>query len=122
MTSKMTLDETVEQINKWRNSKTGPRGRIPDYIWRNAVQLTKRHSIKTIATKLHLKSTDLESKVEDLSKSLVHVKKNKTKIRDVKVDTNHFIEVNTNDGLSQVESSCVMELQLNNGATIRIYQ
>ena len=131
MKKDLTLEEAVLQIIEWRKTKTGQRGRIPQYCWRHAINLSKEHTAKVVAKKMGFKLSDLESKIKDFSHPLNHTKKkfkSKTKLRsnsliEVPLDlmpniSNRSIE---NQNIIKIQK-CILELDLNNGVKVRIFQ
>ncbi len=120
MAKQLNLEEAVDHINLWRQSRKGQRGRIPEYMWRNAVSLSKIHTAKVVAKQLNLKLSDLESKIRDPSRSLQHAKTAVKKSAKGSGQLPSLVEVPISH--PNIDRKCILELELNNGAKVKIYQ
>ena len=144
MSKYFTLEEAIEQIAEWRESKKGARGRIPEHCWRHAIRLSRKHTPQNVAYKMGLKLSDLESKIEDFNRPLSHTKKLNSELKpnsakkkpSKKIDS--FIEIpefllNTKKSKSDhilqkihneaaIVEKCILELNLKNGMKLRIFE
>jgi hypothetical protein len=59
----MTLDELVQNLNKWRKNKKSQNERIPKELWSEAVKLSKAHSLSEVVTKTELNRADLKRRL-----------------------------------------------------------
>jgi hypothetical protein len=133
-----TLEEAIEQIKEWRESKKGARGRIPEHCWRHAIRLSKKHTSKNVANGMGLKLSDLERKIVKFNSPLNHTKKSnskdkpKTQIKRISKKNDSFIEIpksllntpNFQQGIhneTAISEKCILELDLNNGMKVRIF-
>ena len=127
MKKHFTLNEAVEQITQWRESKKGARGRIPEYCWRHAVHLSEEYTAKFVANKMGLKLSDLEIKIKNLNHPLNHTKKSVKKasgfiqIPESMLDSGHPPQNQTLSQETKYKDKCILELDLNNGMKVRIF-
>ena len=58
-----TLEEVSAQLENWRKNKKSIREPIPQKLWQQAVELSKKHSVSIISNALRLSYTDLKERV-----------------------------------------------------------
>ena len=59
----LTLEEVSAQLGNWRKTKTSIREPIPQKLWQQAVELSKKHSVSIISNALRLSYMDLKERV-----------------------------------------------------------
>ena len=58
-----TLEEIKDKLENWRKTKISIREPIPQKLWQQAVELSKKHSVSCVAKTLRLSYTDLRERV-----------------------------------------------------------
>lgn len=124
MKASLTLDESAEQIMKWRESKNRKGTGVPQYCWRHAVRLSKQYTPQIVAAKMKLDLSELESKMKRLPALDNNSLKRTPKKRSFEI--NSLVELqkprDLNECLSPSTSEkCILELDLNNGMKLRIF-
>jgi hypothetical protein len=106
-TPRPSLSEVKERFKIWRRTRKSPRP-IPEQLWQAAVSLTSNHSISQISKELVLDYSALKNRVP--------IKKKNTADR---MSPPGFIELNLEP--PAVVSECIVEMEDNLGATMRMH-
>jgi len=106
-TSIPSLSEVKEQFKIWRRTRKSPRP-IPEKLWEAAVSLTANHCISQISKELVLDYTGLKKRVSIRKKNTA-----------AKMSPPGFIELNLEPPAAV--SECIVEMQDNLGAKIRMH-
>ena len=103
-----TLEEVSAQLDNWRKNKKSIREPIPQKLWQQAVELSKKHSVSIISNTLRLSYTDLKERVYGPSVSKPSINK---KYPD-------FIEIKC--GQPFLVSEATLEIEDKNGLKMKV--
>lgn len=68
--TKLSLPDLYDEFDQWRKNRKC-KGRIPEYLIKKAVILTKQHGISKVAKYLHLGHNDLKKYCDKVNQSCV---------------------------------------------------
>ena len=94
-----TLEEVSAQLENWRKNKKSIREPIPQKLWQQAVELSKKHSVSIISNALRLSYTDLKERVYGPSISKPAINKKDP----------DFIEIKCEQPFTEAESTVEIE-------------
>ena len=81
------LAALAELLATWRRSKSSPRERVPEKLWRRAVVLARRHGVSAVVHHLGLSHVDLKGRVagKALGRGATHAASSKRVPRVIKL-------------------------------------
>jgi hypothetical protein len=119
-----TLEEARRQFARWRKNRSGP-SRIPEALWRLAVEAARHQGVNPTARCLHLGFNDLKWRLQEASGAGVR------KLRDSKLrsrgssprggPSTAFLEILPQSIRQNPSSPCTIELENAQGVKMEIY-
>ncbi|MBF0209218.1 MAG: hypothetical protein HQK53_20360 [Oligoflexia bacterium] len=123
MIPKLAINETVELLKHWRETKKSKQSRIPIDLWKKVMALRSQYSDDEIIKKLELNSYRFKKKIATLPKKQRNLPDQQKKIKFKEIRP----EIPTAFDGSQFKTQGgfggkIMELNLPNGIIVRFYQ
>ena len=103
-----TLEEIKDKLENWRKTKISIREPIPQKLWQQAVELSKKHSVSCVAKTLRLSYTDLRERVYGPSISKRPINKKDPAFIEIKCEQPFLV------------SEATVEMEDKNGLKMRI--
>ena len=103
-----TLEEIKDKLEHWRKTKKSIREPIPQKLWQQAVELSKKHSVSSVAKALRLSYTDLKNRAHGLSISKPAKKKRDSDFIEIKCEQPFLV------------SETTIEIEVEKGSKMRI--
>lgn len=99
----VAIERVSGQFAQWREHKS-KRDRIPEHLWRAAVEVAQRHGVHATSRALRLEHSALRRRVEKTARHMG--------------DAATFIELENTASADNV--GCIVELEKSNGTRMRI--
>jgi hypothetical protein len=108
-----------EQVIKWRRTRRNHRGRMPEPLWAQAVELAQTHGVGPVARAVGLDYSGLKRKLERSEAASSAVESGVGTEPEVPAVPNEFIEMDPMGILSGM-SGALVELERPDGCRVRV--
>ena len=111
----MTLEEVHRRFQRWRDTRTKRRERIPPELWQMAVDLLDQYNLNQVSRALKLNYTDLKKRRDAGFRGL-----DSHKAPTGVVAETGFVELPIKDPLARGDVDCVLDLEDTDGRKLKM--